>query len=107
MGAVASQEVNGKLCPLEFYSATHTKEAKRYSSSEREALAIVKAVGHFSELVNGSRFRVRCISDHAGLTSLLKAKKTMNSVRLAGWAAKLQNVTTADGDFTIEYANGS
>jgi hypothetical protein len=48
-----------------------------------------------------------CISDHAGLTSLLKAKKTMNSVRLAGWAAKLQNVTTADGDFTIEYANGS
>jgi hypothetical protein len=107
MGAVASQEVNGKLCPLEFYSATHTKEAKRYSSSEREALAIVKAVEHFSELVNGSRFRVRCISDHAGLTSLLKAKKTMNSVRLAGWAAKLQNVTTADGDFTIEYANGS
>eukprot|EP01047_Picozoa_sp_COSAG01_P091507 COSAG01_NODE_23094_length_828_cov_2.378601_1_plen_176_part_10 len=31
----------------------------------------------------------------------------MNSVRLAGWAAKLQNVTTHTGDFKIEYSSGS
>jgi hypothetical protein len=31
MGCIAAQEVQGKLCPLEYYSATHTDQAKRYT----------------------------------------------------------------------------
>eukprot|EP01047_Picozoa_sp_COSAG01_P005662 COSAG01_NODE_197_length_22333_cov_45.774759_4_plen_149_part_00 len=83
MGAVAASEVNGKLCPLEFYSANHTKEARRYSSSEREALAIVCATTAFAPLISGSRWKLRILSDHSGLTALTKPTKKMNSVRLA------------------------
>jgi hypothetical protein len=107
MGAVAASEINGKLCPLEFYSANHTKEARRYSSSEREALAIVCATTAFAPLISGSRWKLRILSDHSGLTALTKPTKKMNSVRLAGWAAKLQNITTASGEFSIEYSSGS
>jgi hypothetical protein len=48
MGAAAASEVSGKLCPLGFYSANHTKEARRSSSSEREALAMVCATTAFA-----------------------------------------------------------
>jgi hypothetical protein len=60
MGCIAAQEVHGKLCPLEYYSATHTDQAKRYGSSERECLAIIKSIEHFAPLINGSRFK--CIN---------------------------------------------
>jgi hypothetical protein len=50
---------------------------------------------------------MRILSDHSGLTALTKPTKKMNSVRLAGWAAKLQNITTASGEFSIEYSSGS
>jgi hypothetical protein len=67
---IAAQEVHGKLCPLEYYSATHTDQAKRYGSSKRECLAIIKSIEHFAPLVNDSRFKCRLYTDHAPLTSL-------------------------------------
>jgi hypothetical protein len=70
MGCIAAQEVHGKLCPLEYYSATHTDQAKRYGSSKRECLAIIKSIEHFAPLVNDSRFKCRLYTDHAPLTSL-------------------------------------
>eukprot|EP01047_Picozoa_sp_COSAG01_P037435 COSAG01_NODE_2974_length_6772_cov_6.475948_1_plen_142_part_10 len=72
MGAVAASEVNGKLVPLEYYSANHTPAARRYSSSEREALALVCATTHFAPLISGSRWKCRVLTDHSGLTSLIK-----------------------------------
>ena len=82
--------VAGKLCPLEYYSATHTDQAKRYGSSERECLAIIKSIEHFAPLVNGSRFKCRLYTDHAPLTSLTNPARTMNSVRLAARQASKQ-----------------
>jgi hypothetical protein len=68
-------------------------------------LYIVCATTAFAPLISDSRWKLRILSDHSGLTALTKPTKKMNSVRLAGWAAKLQNITTASGEFSIEYSS--
>lgn len=47
VGAVLQQRVNNAWVPLGFYSQKFTPTEKRYSTYDRELLAIYKSVRHF------------------------------------------------------------
>ena len=70
---------------------------KRYTATEKEALAIVLALEHFAFYLMGRKFRLQ--TDHRALTKL----KTMNNTnnRLMRWSMALQAY-----DFEVEYKPG-
>ena len=48
--------------PVAFYSRQLRGPEKRYSATEMEALAVVKAVDHFAHYLYGAKFKV--LTDH-------------------------------------------
>ena len=68
-GAVLSQKRNGQLHPVAYFSKHLSKVERRYSTSERELLAIVLAVEYFKQYVYGRHFKIR--TDHEPLKYLL------------------------------------
>jgi len=69
----------------------------RYSTIERECLAIVFGVTHFRQYLYGAEIILK--TDHKPLESLMKNKNA--SSRLIGWAIRLQ-----DCDIKIKYRAG-
>ena len=47
IGAALMQKIDGKECPIAFYSRAMTVAEKNYDTSQKELLAIVKFVEHF------------------------------------------------------------
>ena len=47
IGAALMQRVEGKDCPISFYSRAMTSAEKNYDTSQKELLAIIKAVEHY------------------------------------------------------------
>jgi len=82
---------------VEFFSKRFTKTEQRYSTNEREALALVLAVLHFKYVLIGIPFKV--YTDHVALTSWLKNKPV--NERHAKWLTKIQDLV-----FDIEYVPG-
>lgn len=99
LGAVLFQENSeGNEQPIYFYSAKLTSAERNYSVTERECLAVVKAVQKFRPYVEGYEFDI--ITDHSSLTWLMKTKDL--SGRLARWSLKLQPFS-----FSILHRKGS
>ena len=98
VGAVLSQvfEKGGEK-PTAFFSKKLSETQKRYTATEKEALAIVLALEHFAFYLMGRKFRLQ--TDHRALTKL----KTMNNTnnRLMRWSMALQAY-----DFEVEYKPG-
>ena len=90
VGAVLSQ--NKK--PIEFYSRRFSATEQRYSTHEREALALVSSCLHFRTILIGRKFTVH--TDHKPLCEWLH-KKPANE-RHTRWLVKLQ-----DMQFDIKY----
>ena len=65
MGAVLHQEVNGLKQPLCFYSCVFSPTQARYSTYDRELLAIYSSIKHFKYLLEGRQFTV--YTDHKPL----------------------------------------
>ncbi|KAF6199537.1 hypothetical protein GE061_007563 [Apolygus lucorum] len=81
IGAVLQQEVNGKISPLGFFSKTLTSAQMKYSTFDRELLAIFEGIKHFRDFIEGREFCV--ITDHKPLTtSLHQDRKTASPRRL-------------------------
>lgn len=77
LGAVVEQRVqNNAWKPLAFYSKAMSDTQRRYSTYDRELLAIYAAIKHFRRLIEGSDVTV--FTDHKPLTYALSKPPTNN-----------------------------
>jgi hypothetical protein len=83
--------------PLEFFSKNYTPAQKKYSTSEKELLAIVMAVEFFHPFLYGKRFTI--YTDHLPLTFLMNKKNP--HPRLERWILRLSLY-----DFIIKFRPG-
>lgn len=97
IGAVLSQGPIGKDLPIAYASRTLCNAETKYSTIERELLAIVWAVKHYRPYLFGRRFKL--ITDHRPLTWLFSIKDPGS--RLARWRLKLEEY-----DYEIVYKPG-
>ena len=104
VGAVLSPvSEEGTELPVAYASRTLTNAERNYSQFDREALAVVFAMGKFHNYLFGRAFTV--ITDHKpllGVFSKGKAIPLMASSRVIRWAVKLLAY-----DFILEYRPGS
>ena len=97
LGACLLQGEKGEEHPVEYASRLLTSAERNYSTTEREALAVVWAVGKFRCYIEGCRTVVA--SDHQPLRWLMSLKTPTG--RLARWALLLQPF-----DLDIQYVPG-
>jgi hypothetical protein len=86
LGIVLTQVQDGKERVISYASRALTKAEKNYSTTEREALAVVWGSKYFRPYLYGRRYVV--YTDHNALVSLMKSKDT--SSRLTRWALTLE-----------------
>ncbi len=79
MGAVLEQEVKGDWQPLGFFSKKLTNTQRRYSTYDRELLAIYEAIKFFRYMVEARVFTVR--TDHKPLIYVFKQNSEKASPR--------------------------
>lgn len=97
IGAVLCQGEGEDERPVEYASRLLTAAERNYATTEREALAIVWAIGKFRGYIEIARIKVG--TDHQPLRWLMTLKSP--SGRLARWALLLQPY-----DLDIEYTPG-
>lgn len=98
VGAVLMQRHEGVLHPVAYASRKLLEREARYSTIEREALALVWAIQKFHVYLFGKRFVLQ--TDHQPLAYINSAKQT-NS-RVLRWSLLL-----TEYDFVVEYIKGS
>ncbi|KAF8781604.1 Transposon Tf2-6 polyprotein like [Argiope bruennichi] len=86
LGAVLLQGTGSEEHPIEYASRLLTQAERNYSTTEREALAVVWALKKFRGYLEGSEITVA--SDHQPLRWLLTLKSPTG--RLARWALEIQ-----------------
>lgn len=96
-GAVLTQTVNGEERVIAYFSCKLDKAQQNYSATEKECLAVIKAVEKFRPYIDGTHFTV--ITDHASLL-WLQTMRTPTG-RLARWALRLQEY-----DFKLIHRKG-
>ena len=66
VGAVLQQQINGEWKPIAFFSKRLKPAETRYSTFDRELLAIYLAIKHFQHFFEGRQFQI--LTDHKPLT---------------------------------------
>ena len=66
VGGKLEQFLDGRWCPIAFFSRKLTNAMRKYSSSDRELLAIFLSVKHFRHHIEGHQFTI--FTDHKPLT---------------------------------------
>ena len=79
VGAVLQQYINQQWMPIGFISKTLSLAEKRYSTFDRELLAVYLAIKHFRYFVEGCVFRI--FTDHKPLTFSLARQSDKYSPR--------------------------
>lgn len=98
IGAIlGQQDDNKKDHVIAYASRTLTKAERNYSTTEKECLAVVWAVGYFRHYLHGQHFKI--VTDHNPLKWLKKHRSS--STRLERWSLKLEPF-----DYDIEYRPG-
>jgi hypothetical protein len=97
LGAMLFQESDVGKVIIQYASRSLSKTEQKYSTVERECLAILWAVEKFRPYVEGSKFKV--VSDQRSLQWLKTARDPTG--RLTRWSLRLQPY-----DFQIEYQTG-
>ncbi|GFW24739.1 retrovirus-related Pol polyprotein from transposon 17.6 [Trichonephila clavipes] len=87
LGAVLLQGEDKEEHPVEFATRLLNPAERNYSTTEREALAVVWALNKFRGYIDGASITVA--SDHQPLMWLMKLKSPTG--RLARWALQLQS----------------
>ena len=83
-----------------YASRALTAVERRYSQTEREALAIVWAVEHYHLFLFGANFTL--ITDHKPLEVIYGSPKSKPSARIERWVLRLQPY-----DFAVVYKSGT
>ena len=86
VGAVLMQEHDDELFPVAFASKKLSDRKKRYSTIERECLALVWAIKRFQVYLYGKLFTIQ--TDHQPLTYIDRCK--LDNPRIMRWAMFLQ-----------------
>ena len=97
MGAVLSQVQNGQERVIAFESVALTPEQKRYCTTRKELLAVIKFTRQFRHYLLGRPFIVR--SDHSSLQWIMNFKNPNH--QLARWLEE-----TSQYVFEIHYRAG-
>jgi len=84
--------------PIAFFSQKFSSTEKKYTTTEKECLAVLLSVEKFRCYIEGTKFEV--VTDHSALLWLLRLK-TPPSARLARWILRLQPY-----EFTIVHRKG-
>jgi cleavage and polyadenylation specificity factor subunit 1 len=79
VGAVLQQLIDGVWCPISFFSKQLKPSETRYSTFDRELLAVYLATKHFRHFIEGRVFHIR--TDHKPLTFALDARADRHSPR--------------------------
>ena len=91
-GAVVQQEVDGEQQPLMFFFQTFNEAQCRYSTFDRELLAMFFAVRYFSWLLETRPFTI--LTDHRPLVSAFKAPMSQASPRQTRHLSTIAEYTT-------------
>ena len=97
IGAMISQKNDGIDQQIAYFSRSLNKAERKYSTTEKEALAIVEAIKQFRPFVNGSQLTV--VTDHKPLKWLESMQNPRN--RGARWIMELQQY-----NYKVEYKPG-
>ena len=81
VGAVLQQHVNGTWQPISFFSRKLSPAETRYSTFDRELLAVYLSIKHFRHLLEGRPFHV--LTDHKPITFTLNTRTDRHSPRQA------------------------
>ena len=81
VGAVLQQRVNDAWKPIAYFSKKLQPAETRYSTFDRELLAVYLAICHFRHFVEGREFHI--LTDHRPLTFSLRAHHDRHSPRQA------------------------
>ena len=87
IGAALLQESEGKLHPISYASKSLSKSERNYSTSKREALAVVWALRQFKYIILG--YDIIVLTDHKPLLALFQ-KEPMDAL-MARWMLRVQN----------------
>ena len=87
VGAVIVQHQNGVRRPICYASRTLTSVERRYSQTEKEALALVWACERFHQYLYGLEFEL--VTDHKPLEVIYSAR-SKPSARIERWVLRLQ-----------------
>ena len=100
IGAVLSQDHGNGLQPVAYESRKLSTTERKYSTYEKELLAVVHALTIWRHYLYGNRFRVVVFTDHQSVRHI-QSQSTLASARQAKWAEKLQQY-----DCTLVYQPG-
>ena len=79
IGAVLQQFLDDKWCPLSYFSRKLSPTEQRYSTFDRELLAVYCAIRHFRHFLEAREFHI--LTDHKPLTHSLQSKPDRHSPR--------------------------
>ena len=97
LGAALMQEHNDQFVPIYFLSRGLTKSEKNYSTTKREALAIVWALQKLKHIIWG--YKVELLTDHKPLEIMFS--KSIPEGQIGRWALCIQEF-----DLSIRYIKG-
>ena len=98
IGYVLGQVIDGKEVVIAYGGRELNSAETRYSTTEREALAVVEGIKKYQPYLTGQKFFVH--TDHGSLSWLMRVKDPTG--RLARWALRLQQ-----HDFDIIHRSGA
>ncbi|XP_072174662.1 uncharacterized protein [Diadema setosum] len=87
-GALMQKDNNGVDHPVAYMSRKFNKHQRRYSTVEKETLALVMALRHFDVYLNTTKYPVLVYTDHNPLVFLSRMRN--KNGRLTRWALVLQ-----------------
>lgn len=79
LGAVLQQAVQSGIQPLHFFSQKLSEAQSKYSTYDRELLAVYSAVKHFKHILEGQQFSI--YTDHKPLIYAFQQKSDRTSPR--------------------------
>ena len=80
VGAVLQQCIGGVWCPISYFSKKLKPPETRYSTFDRELLAVYLAIKHFQHFVEGREFHV--LTDHKPLRRPCRDYRALNNITI-------------------------